>query len=1335
MAVKNVTFQVNADTSKAQVALNALIKSLNDIQKKATINVKVNTTQATAGVNQLGNSINRISQSRTVRFRTNAPQASQEVGRLTTGVNLFAQSVANSSNNFVRLQNVIARTGVALSAVAIGAAITSFGRAAINAAKDYEVLKVAFTTFVGSATLAEQKIKELRQFAAETPFTVDEVFKASRTLLGYGVAAGELIPIIKRLGDIAGGTGAPLERIALVFGQVRAAGRLYGQDLLQLINAGFNPLQEISRTTGKSFAQLKDEMRKGLITFQQVNDAFISATSEGGKFFNLTNALANTTQGRLARLKEEWNELLRVIGEGLLPTFNAAVSGGRAFIEFLRNLPQFLQENRTAVTFLAGATVYLTTMQFRYAQLRAIVTARIIAGTIAERANALVTSFSNGINAIRNTLSGQYSTALVAQTLATRVATGAQAAFNAVVSANPLGLLLTVLATVATAYFTFGEAVDTANDNFIDANEAFNELQVNTQKATSEQTKSLKALIDTAKDTKKSDEERKKAIEDINEQYGTQLEFTDDEIRLINILNAAYGSLKVSIEQTNKAKAAVAIKGKLEQQIADIQLEILNLAGKGGINIPLDLLADDTEIQSGFKQVKALIDDASQQISDIGVPNPVEQFFDQLVAGAPTAAQFDDPFENMMQPMANESIIARSNAVDGLNTELRKLIETYGIIGAITEEVKTPDTPAGYEPEDEKEAERKRKKYAKQLNDFNKELLDLLDRIRKNNEDIRRQSIEFEFIDAADFEEEILKLRQLDRINEETINREIDREIEAVKLRELTEAQKTKLIGQLEIIRNQEQQKREFDLQTRLYEIDRDGTIARRKLALELGALYDQQASDRLSRELENLDKLREGVDEAFSVLAGQNQIATRPFKFLSEPLFRDFGFQFEDFRTELETLEEEFKKVTDSFGQIGYTQSLIKSIETFNEKYGTSISLRVKDEIALQEELGKAYDDVRDNVSKLVQEQDRIRPIRAARQVLLRGKDSPVIDELKNQQREYLDLVDQFSKAEERRLINDRNVQASEIQTLFEDRIIQEADKDLKIKKLDEELKEALKQNEDEIFAKKQERIRKDSETESKYYKEGWELIEEDKKRRNEAILELKDAVLDFTQVFIDAQIKQTEASITAQERRVEAAEKIAEKGNASILELEKRRLEELNKQRAKYVRQQQSLAAIELVTNSAIAISKAAAQGGAAAPFTIAATLVALAAGLVKARATAQAAIDGFAEGGYTGDGGKYERAGVVHKGEFVINAEKTRKFRPLLEAIHTGRNTDLSKTTNQKMLVVNSHSTDERLERIERAIMGQKGLELSIDERGINGIVSRISYKEQRLRNRAK
>lgn len=234
----------------------------------------------------------------------------------------------------------------------------------------------------------------------------------------------------------------------------------------------------------------------------------------------------------------------------------------------------------------------------------------------------------------------------------------------------------------------------------------------------------------------------------------------------------------------------------------------------------------------------------------------------------------------------------------------------------------------------------------------------------------------------------------------------------------------------------------------------------------------------------------------------------------------------------------------------------------------------------------------------------------------------------------------------------------------------------------------------------------------------------------------------LDLIDQLIAARIREADQAISAQEKRIEQARALAEQGNAELLQAEQERLDKLNQQRAKFVAVQQGLAALELVANSAVAISKAAAEGGAAAPFTIAATLIALAAGLIAAKSNAQAAAAGFWEGGYTGDarggytgtGGRREYAGPVHKEEFVFNQPTTRRFRKEFESIHKGRNPFLSRDIAGRVVVMNNFGVGDQLTRIEKAIKDQPGVEMNITDKGIHAVVSKVNWKENRIRNKS-
>ena len=318
-------------------------------------------------------------------------------------------------------------------------------------------------------------------------------------------------------------------------------------------------------------------------------------------------------------------------------------------------------------------------------------------------------------------------------------------------------------------------------------------------------------------------------------------------------------------------------------------------------------------------------------------------------------------------------------------------------------------------------------------------------------------------------------------------------------------------------------------------------------------------------------------------------------------------------------------------------------------------------------------------------------------------------IEEIKDGIKEEEDLQIQ-------KIIKARDRELAEIGLIPEERALITAQADLDILKIRQNTADQLQDIDDETLQNQ---------------------IDNEEKRKEEikkGIDQVIESTKALTNAILEAAIAQTDIQINAQQKRIEKARELAEKGNAELLQAEEDRLTKLNEKRARFVRTQQALAAIELVANSAVAISKAAAEGGAAAPFTIAATLIALAAGLVAARAQAQSAAGSFAEGGFTGEGSKYEPAGVVHKGEFVFTKEKTKRFRPLFESIHKGRDPFLNMNIERNQ-TFQTKTMENRLERIEVAIKQQKGLNLSIDENGINGIVTSVQYKQNRIRNKAR
>ena len=194
-----------------------------------------------------------------------------------------------------------------------------------------EKTATAFNVLVGNEEKAAKMLDELNKYADNTLWDRSATQTAAQTMLGFGVSTETVVDDLKMLGDVAMGDKNKLQQLALVFGQISAAGKLQGQDLLQLINAGYNPLLDISELTGKSVAQLKEEMSKGLVTFDMVRAAFQKATGDGGKFCDMTDRIAQTSYGAVEQLKGKLLgtllELYKVIEPFVIPTLNALGKG------------------------------------------------------------------------------------------------------------------------------------------------------------------------------------------------------------------------------------------------------------------------------------------------------------------------------------------------------------------------------------------------------------------------------------------------------------------------------------------------------------------------------------------------------------------------------------------------------------------------------------------------------------------------------------------------------------------------------------------------------------------------------------------------------------------------------------------------------------------------------------------------------------------------------------------------------------------------------------------------------------------------------------------------
>jgi tape measure domain-containing protein len=199
------------------------------------------------------------------------------------------------------------------------AAVFAGVKKSLSLAATAESNKISLEVLTGSVAKASMLYEGFIDLDRSSPLSRSDFSRASQTLIGYGYAAEGTLPKLRQLSEISIGNADKFQSLTLAFGQVTAAGRLMGQEVLQMVNAGFNPLQEISRTTGRSMIELKAAMEAGAISSKMVEDALASATSEGGRFFDMNERLKNSAAGLWAKMQSDVEMLATEIGTNLLP--------------------------------------------------------------------------------------------------------------------------------------------------------------------------------------------------------------------------------------------------------------------------------------------------------------------------------------------------------------------------------------------------------------------------------------------------------------------------------------------------------------------------------------------------------------------------------------------------------------------------------------------------------------------------------------------------------------------------------------------------------------------------------------------------------------------------------------------------------------------------------------------------------------------------------------------------------------------------------------------------------------------------------------------------------
>ena len=253
------------------------------------------------------------------QFRTQIADCRREIRDLRSGARSSSISIDGLRGSLIGMASKVA------APLAIATAVKEIGTKAIEARGKIEALEVSFSTLLRSTEKANQLVSQLKDYGNVTPYDTEGLSRAAQTMLSFGISYEKVMPTLKQLGDVAMGSQDKLSRLTLAFSQMSAAGRVTKEDLNQMVDAGFNPLQVISQQTGESIGTLFDKVSKGQVSVQQIANAFADATKEGGQFHNMALNMSDTVEGKMSTMQDAIDGAYQSIGKFIEPVVKSGI--------------------------------------------------------------------------------------------------------------------------------------------------------------------------------------------------------------------------------------------------------------------------------------------------------------------------------------------------------------------------------------------------------------------------------------------------------------------------------------------------------------------------------------------------------------------------------------------------------------------------------------------------------------------------------------------------------------------------------------------------------------------------------------------------------------------------------------------------------------------------------------------------------------------------------------------------------------------------------------------------------------------------------------------------
>ena len=430
-------------------------------------------------------------------------QAREELARVRAEYNRYQQKAdgVQRKNKEVKdsFSSMSATLGKAVGVIGGTAALKELASQIIRVRGEFQEMETSIETMVGKNT-ASKLLPQLKELAKISPLTMKDMVRAEKMMLGFNIAAEDTVKYLKAMSDLSMGSGAKFNSLTLAFSQMSAAGKLMGQDLNQMINAGFNPLQEISRKTGKSIAMLKEEMSKGAVSAKMVQDAFVSATEAGGKFYKMSENASKTINGQLSMMQDAMDA-----------AFNEMGKASEGFvIKAISTTTKLIQNYETIGKVLVGLVATYGTY----------------------RAAVMLTIAADKAHALARLASIKHITKL---SLAIDILTKRIAALNVMANFNPYAAIATAVIGLTSAMWMFHDSTSAAEK----AQKNFNDEMDRFKKSEEDRRNRIEKLISVIKDKNETELAQVRAYEELQRlSPALTAAYTREQLATKNLANA-----------------------------------------------------------------------------------------------------------------------------------------------------------------------------------------------------------------------------------------------------------------------------------------------------------------------------------------------------------------------------------------------------------------------------------------------------------------------------------------------------------------------------------------------------------------------------------------------------------------------------------------------------------------------------------------------------------------------------------------------------------------------------------------------------------------------------